>query len=163
MAQSTHLSTGQRIDPVIQYDPQEVKRIKKLKMCNVHYLRNDCPYDPCTHGHDYKPNKNELMTLRYVSRMTPCHFGSECDDPKWFVFACLTLRISRATFAISISSLIKPMIIAYMVINAQMMLKERRTAGGGRTVGSRKRCMGSIELQLEPLRLERSRKYYLLI
>lgn len=73
---------GQRIDPVVQYDPQEVKRIKKMKMCNVHYLRNDCPYDPCTHDHHYKPNKNELATLRYVSRMTPCKFGSECDDLK---------------------------------------------------------------------------------
>ncbi|KAL2053006.1 hypothetical protein ABVK25_006643 [Lepraria finkii] len=73
---------GQRIDPVAQYDPNEVKRIKKLKMCNVHFLRNDCPYDPCTHDHHYKPNKNELATLRYVSRMTPCKFGSECDDLK---------------------------------------------------------------------------------
>ena len=73
---------GQRIDPVVQYDPNEVKRIKKLKLCNVHFLRKDCPYDPCTHDHYYKPNQNELATLRYVSRMTPCKFGSECDDLK---------------------------------------------------------------------------------
>ena len=72
----------QRIDPIVQYDPNEVKRIKKLKMCNVHFLRSDCPYDPCTHDHFYKPNKNEIATLRYVSRMTPCKFGSECDDIK---------------------------------------------------------------------------------
>lgn len=26
---------GQRIDPIVSYDPNEVKRIKKLKMCNV--------------------------------------------------------------------------------------------------------------------------------
>lgn len=26
---------GQRIDPLVSYDPNEVKRIKKLKMCNV--------------------------------------------------------------------------------------------------------------------------------
>lgn len=73
---------GQRIDPIIQYDPNEVKRIKKLKMCNVHFLRDDCPFDPCTHDHYYKPNKNELLTLRYVSRMTPCKFGTECDDSR---------------------------------------------------------------------------------
>lgn len=73
---------GQRIDPIIQYDPNEVKRIKKLKMCNVHFLRDDCPYDPCTHDHFYKPNKNELQTLRYVSRMTPCKYGAECDDTR---------------------------------------------------------------------------------
>ncbi|KAF6231848.1 hypothetical protein HO173_009931 [Letharia columbiana] len=73
---------GQRIDTIMSYDPNEVKRIKKLKMCNVHFLRGDCPYDPCTHDHFYKPNKNEMATLKYVSRMTPCKFGSECDDLK---------------------------------------------------------------------------------
>ncbi len=73
---------GQRIDPVTVCDPNEVKRIKKLKMCNVHFLRDDCPYDPCTHDHFYKPTKNEMTTLRYVSRLTPCKFGSECDDLK---------------------------------------------------------------------------------
>lgn len=73
---------GQRIDPIVSYDPNEVKRIKKLKMCNVHFLRDDCPYEPCTHDHYYKPNKNEIATLKYVSRMTPCKFGSECDDLK---------------------------------------------------------------------------------
>lgn len=73
---------GQRIDPITTCDPNEVKRIKTLKMCNVHYLRNDCPYDPCTHDHYYKPTKNELVTLRHVSRMTPCKFGSDCDDLK---------------------------------------------------------------------------------
>ncbi|KAG8530314.1 uncharacterized protein KY384_004816 [Bacidia gigantensis] len=73
---------GQRVDPVGTYDPQEVKRIKSKKMCNVHFLRNDCPYDPCTHDHYFQPTKNELATLRYVSRMTPCKFGLECDDLK---------------------------------------------------------------------------------
>ena len=73
---------GQRIDPIIQYDPNEVKRLKKMKMCNVHYLRDDCIYDPCTHDHSYKPNKLELQTLRYVSRMTPCKFGSDCDEAR---------------------------------------------------------------------------------
>ena len=73
---------GQRIDPLMQYDLNEVRRIKKLKMCNVHFLRGDCPYDPCTHDHFYEPNKNELQTLRYVSRLVPCKYGTECDDPK---------------------------------------------------------------------------------
>ncbi|MCJ1417127.1 hypothetical protein MMC32_003466 [Xylographa parallela] len=74
---------GQRIDPTIQYDKNEVRRVQKLHMCNVHFLRHDCPYgDDCTHDHFYKPNKNELMTLRVVARGTPCHFGSACDDIK---------------------------------------------------------------------------------
>ena len=73
---------GQRIDPVVKYDPSEVKRIKAMKMCNVHFLRDDCPYSNCTHDHHYKPNQNELNTLRYISRLTPCRYGMECDDAK---------------------------------------------------------------------------------
>ena len=72
---------GQRVDPQLQYDKTEVNRVKKIHMCNVHYLRKDCPYgDECTHDHSYKPSKNELTTLKYVARMTPCRFGTECDD-----------------------------------------------------------------------------------
>ena len=74
---------GQRIDPVLQYDKSEVKRVQKIHMCNVHFLRQDCPYgDDCSHDHRYKPNKNEILTLRYVARQTPCHFGTACDDIK---------------------------------------------------------------------------------
>lgn len=74
---------GQRIDPVVKYDANEVERVKKLKMCNVHFLRQDCIFgDDCTHDHSYKPNKNEVQTLRHVARMTPCKFGTECDEIK---------------------------------------------------------------------------------
>ena len=74
---------GQRVDPVMTFDKLEVSRVKKIKMCNIHYLRNDCSYgDSCTHDHSYVPNKNELVTLRYVARMTPCRFGTDCDDIK---------------------------------------------------------------------------------
>lgn len=42
---------GQRIDPPSRdYDKAEVDRIKKIKMCNVHFLRDECPYgEYCTH------------------------------------------------------------------------------------------------------------------
>lgn len=42
---------GQRVDPPCRdYDKAEVDRIKKIKMCNVHFLRNECPFgDACTH------------------------------------------------------------------------------------------------------------------
>ena len=74
---------GQRIDPVLQYDKTDVKRVQKIHMCNVHFLRQDCPYgNDCTHDHSYKPNKNEIMTLRAIARQTPCHFGTACDDVK---------------------------------------------------------------------------------
>lgn len=74
---------GQRIDPPMKYDHSDVKRVKDIHMCNVHYLRDDCPFgEDCTHDHTYKPTKNELQTLKYVARLTPCRFGSECDEIK---------------------------------------------------------------------------------
>ncbi|CAO2655243.1 Nn.00g103070.m01.CDS01 [Neocucurbitaria sp. VM-36] len=75
---------GQRVDPPCKdYDKAEVDRIKKIKMCNVHFLRNECPYDAnCTHLHEYKPTKDEISTLRLVARMAPCQNGSGCQDIK---------------------------------------------------------------------------------
>ncbi|GME28192.1 putative ccch zinc finger protein [Neofusicoccum parvum] len=75
---------GQRIDPPTKnFDKEEVNRVKRIKMCNVHFLRHECPFgNNCTHVHDYKPNKSELETLKLVARMAPCIHGSGCDDPK---------------------------------------------------------------------------------
>ncbi|MCJ1310117.1 hypothetical protein MMC25_003778 [Agyrium rufum] len=74
---------GQRVDAEIRYNPDEFMRIKKMKMCNVHYLRGDCAYpNSCTHDHAYKPNKNELAVLAQVARQTSCRFGTACDEPK---------------------------------------------------------------------------------
>ena len=73
---------GQRVDPELKYDRTMVKQVKTLKLCNVHYLRGDCPYEDCSHEHSYKPSKAELNTLRYIARMAPCRFGSECEDAK---------------------------------------------------------------------------------
>jgi hypothetical protein len=75
---------GQRVDPPCKdYEKTEVDRIKKMKMCNVHYLRQECPYDnQCTHIHSYKPNREEIGFLRLVARMAPCQNGSGCQDIK---------------------------------------------------------------------------------
>lgn len=75
---------GQRIDPHCKdYDKSEVDRVKKLKLCNVHFLRQECPYDTqCTHTHDYQPSRSELAFLRLVARMSPCQNGSGCQDVK---------------------------------------------------------------------------------
>lgn len=75
---------GQRIDPPTKdYDKPEVDRIKKLKLCNVHFLRQECPYDmQCTHKHSYQPSRSEIVTLRLVARMSPCLMGSACQDYK---------------------------------------------------------------------------------
>lgn len=75
---------GQRIDPPCKdYDKTEVDRVKKLKLCNVHFLRQECPYGHnCTHKHDYEVKRGELATLRLVARMSPCLNGSVCQDVK---------------------------------------------------------------------------------
>ncbi|KZM26603.1 uncharacterized protein EKO05_0005529 [Ascochyta rabiei] len=75
---------GQRIDPPCKdYDKTEVDRVKKLKLCNVHFLRQECPYDmQCTHNHNHQPNCSEIAYLRLVARMSPCQNGSGCQDVK---------------------------------------------------------------------------------
>ncbi|KAF2438612.1 hypothetical protein P171DRAFT_398698 [Karstenula rhodostoma CBS 690.94] len=75
---------GQRVDPPCRdYDKAEVDRIKKIKMCNVHFLRNECPFgDNCTHLHKYQPTEAEIATLRLVARMAPCQNGSGCQEIK---------------------------------------------------------------------------------
>lgn len=73
---------GQRIDPPTVYDKEEVDRVRKMKLCNVHFLRGDCGYDPCTHSHSKKLSKTEMAALKTVARMVPCRQGSACDDPK---------------------------------------------------------------------------------
>jgi hypothetical protein len=74
--------SGHRVDaPVKVYTKDEVNRIKKMKLCNVHYLRPPCPYgNGCGHKHDFRPVKGELCTLRLVARMAPCMNGSQCED-----------------------------------------------------------------------------------
>ncbi|KAF2137547.1 uncharacterized protein K452DRAFT_278557 [Aplosporella prunicola CBS 121167] len=74
---------GQRIDPPLKYDRDEFNRVKRLKMCNVHFLRQECPYGlNCTHKHDYKPTKDEIETLKFVARSATCIHGTGCDDIK---------------------------------------------------------------------------------
>lgn len=73
---------GQRVDRVdFKAIPKdELNRVKKLKLCNLHFLLGECPNLNCYHTHDYKLSKNERWILQAVARMTPCHFGTECDD-----------------------------------------------------------------------------------
>lgn len=75
---------GQRIDPVCQnFDKEELNRVKRMKMCNVHFLRGTCPYGAkCSHDHACNPSNDELLTLRLVARMSPCINGSGCQDIK---------------------------------------------------------------------------------
>lgn len=74
---------GQRVDPILKYDKEAVDKVRRLKMCNIHFLRNECPYgEKCTHRHDKAPTPKELEILRVVARMACCRNGSACEDPK---------------------------------------------------------------------------------
>lgn len=81
----------QRLDPPPpEYKKDEVNRVKKLKLCNAHYLRGDCPYatTKCEHEHFYKCTKSEIETLRLVARMSACIYGSACDEEKCIYGHC---------------------------------------------------------------------------
>jgi hypothetical protein len=73
---------GQRVDPPCKdYDKAEVDRVKRMKLCNVHFLRNECDWvEGCAHEHAANPSREELATLRLVARMAPCSNGSSCRD-----------------------------------------------------------------------------------
>jgi hypothetical protein len=73
---------GQRIDSKTKdFDKAEVDRVKKMKLCNVHFLRDECPFGSgCSHKHAPKPTEDELATIRLVARMAPCINGSGCND-----------------------------------------------------------------------------------
>ncbi|KAK4541043.1 hypothetical protein LTR36_008412 [Oleoguttula mirabilis] len=79
---------GQRVDQTLEYDRDEVLRLKRLKMCNQHYIGNGCCHynagkpDKCPHRHDVKLSNQSRYTLRVVARETPCKKGFECDDAK---------------------------------------------------------------------------------
>ena len=75
---------GQRLDPPVKHDKAEVERVRRMKMCNIHFLRGECPYGPkCTHKHDKTPSPRDLEILRVVARYSCCRQGGGCDDPKY--------------------------------------------------------------------------------
>lgn len=87
---------GQRVDSAIKYDKESADQVKRLKLCNVHYLRQECPYgNACCHVHDYKPTPAELVTLRLVARMANCKDGPDCQDVKCIFGHCCPAPVGR--------------------------------------------------------------------
>lgn len=74
---------GQRVDRLDfkNIPREEMARIKKMKLCNFHFLLGECPNNNCYHDHTHKLTKNERVILEAIARTTPCHYGLECDDP----------------------------------------------------------------------------------
>ncbi|KAK0264199.1 hypothetical protein LTR91_010182 [Friedmanniomyces endolithicus] len=79
---------GHRVDEPLDYDREEVIRLKKLKMCNQHYIGGGCCHynagksDKCPHKHEIRVTAQERYLLRVVARETPCKKGLFCDDKK---------------------------------------------------------------------------------
>ncbi|BCS01870.1 CCCH zinc finger protein [Aspergillus luchuensis] len=75
---------GQRVDRVDfkSIPREEMNRLKKLKLCNLHYLLGECTIDNCQHDHSSRLTKSELSVLTAIARMTPCRYGLDCDDPE---------------------------------------------------------------------------------
>jgi hypothetical protein len=74
---------GQRIDPPFNNDWEALNRVKKIKMCNMHYLHPDgCKWsdERCPHTHTYPATDAEKEILKSVSRETACNNGGTCSD-----------------------------------------------------------------------------------
>lgn len=75
----------QRLDAHMDYDHDRVYELKKLKLCNQHYIgRGCCHYEAgngaCPHKHDYPLSVKDAKWLRVVARETVCKKGTACLD-----------------------------------------------------------------------------------
>lgn len=72
------------LDPPLQVSQTALDSIKKRKdsnkLCNNHYLRGPCSKgDQCCFEHKYKPNKDEINAIAFLTRLNPCENGQDCD------------------------------------------------------------------------------------
>lgn len=72
---------GQRVDRNIAVDPDFVKRLEHMKLCNRHHLLRDCNRGiGCQLDHRGTLTSLQLKSMQYVSRMSPCRSGLQCND-----------------------------------------------------------------------------------
>ncbi|KAK3314742.1 hypothetical protein B0H66DRAFT_320552 [Apodospora peruviana] len=72
------------LDPPIQVSQTALDSIKKRKdsnkLCNNHYLRGPCAKgEGCCFEHKYKPTKDEINAIAFLTRLNPCANGQDCD------------------------------------------------------------------------------------
>ncbi|KAK0670890.1 hypothetical protein QBC41DRAFT_220654 [Cercophora samala] len=72
------------LDPPLQVSQSALDNLKKRKdnnkLCNNHYLRGPCSKgDSCNFEHNYKPTKEELVAIAFLTRLNPCSGGQECE------------------------------------------------------------------------------------
>ncbi|KAL2126941.1 hypothetical protein VTI74DRAFT_11585 [Chaetomium olivicolor] len=72
------------LDPPLQVSQAALDRVKKRrdhnKLCNNHYLRGPCAKgSSCMFEHKYKPTKEELVAIAFLTRLNPCSNGQACE------------------------------------------------------------------------------------
>ena len=72
------------LDPPLQVSQSALDSIKKRKdshkLCNNHYLRGPCSKgDSCCFEHKYKPSKDEINAIAFLTRLNPCEQGQDCE------------------------------------------------------------------------------------
>jgi hypothetical protein len=72
------------LDPPLQVSQSALDNIKKRKdhnkLCNNHYLRGPCAKgSACMFEHKYKPTKEELVAIAFLTRLNPCSNGQRCE------------------------------------------------------------------------------------
>ncbi|KAK4122856.1 hypothetical protein N657DRAFT_656918 [Parathielavia appendiculata] len=72
------------LDLPLQVSQSALDTIKKRKdhnkLCNNHYLRGPCAKgSACMFEHKYKPTKEELVAISFLTRLNPCSNGQRCE------------------------------------------------------------------------------------
>ncbi len=72
------------LDTPLQVSQTALDTIKKRrdhnKLCNNHYLRGPCAKgSSCTFEHKYRPTKDELVAIAFLTRLNPCSNGQGCE------------------------------------------------------------------------------------
>ncbi|KAH6851238.1 hypothetical protein B0I37DRAFT_429791 [Chaetomium sp. MPI-CAGE-AT-0009] len=81
---STTWNPGPRgLDPPLKVSQTALEAVKKRrdqsKLCNNHYLRGPCAKGAaCAFEHKYKPARDELVAIAFLTRLNPCSNGQAC-------------------------------------------------------------------------------------
>ncbi|KAK4101927.1 hypothetical protein N658DRAFT_495868 [Parathielavia hyrcaniae] len=83
---STTWNPGPRgLDPPLHVSQSALDTIKKRrehknKLCNNHYLRGPCAKGAaCSFEHSYRPTRDELVAIAFLTRLNPCSNGQRCE------------------------------------------------------------------------------------
>lgn len=71
--------SNHRLDPIVRYDKQLISQLKAKKLCETFFL-SKCDFLNCKYDHNGNLNQEELNTLRYIAKQSPCQ-SVYCQRP----------------------------------------------------------------------------------